>query len=203
MRKNIALPLVALFIASSGSAFCAESATPTETQISPVLHFIRPMKDERFFDFPIYVQLLVSGVHLAAPDDAHAAKPRPNVAHIQYKFDDFPVISTDDTQFMIGKWLGNEYLPVGLHVLKAELVDDSGKPLNPPVQAVTELFTGHPAVVETIHTTSGSEKAELTGAELYQMRTHLERIENELKKLKTGNAGFSPTPLAGPAPASE
>jgi len=195
VRNHIALFVSALFIASSVSVACAQSTSNKTTQPAPALQFIRPLADERFFDYPIFVQLFVSGFHLVTPGEPHNGKSRENYGYIRYKFDDYPVVATDDTQFMIGKKLGANYLPVGLHVLKAELVDETGKPLNPPAETVTEVFTGHPATVEAINTAHGSQRAELTAAELYKMRVHMEQIESELRKLKAGDAGYTPMPV--------
>jgi hypothetical protein len=170
---------------------------------NPGIRFLRPLKDERFFDYPIFVQVDVTGFQLVPPGEHPSGPPHAHVGHILYSFDDYPVVATDDTQFMIGKKLGDEYLPVGLHVLKAQLVDVNDHPLNPSVEVATEVFSGHPAMVETVHRVDGSQKAELAGQELYKMRMNLKELENELKKLKTGDAGFTPTSISNPGRSSE
>lgn len=198
--KLFAAPFALLLVcqwASVATAAEPDSANVKDGASSPTIRFMRPLKDERFFDYPIFVQVDVKGFQLVAPGEHRPGRPRPNVGHILYSFDDYPVVSTDDTQFMIGKKIGENYLPVGLHVLKAQLVDENDHPLTPPTFAVTEVFTGHPAVVEAIHTENGSEKAELTGQELYQMRVSLEQVQKELHKLQVGNPGFTPSPVSG------
>ncbi len=193
----IALTLICQWIPGAFAKPQLAEKPAVEQQPPPSIRFLRPLKDERFFDYPIFVQVDVDRFQLVAPTGQANPHPRPHTGHIAYSMDDYPVVATDDTQFMIGKKLGDVYLPVGLHVLKAQLVDENGKPLDPPVVATTELFTGHPAVVEAIHTTTGSARAELTGQELYQMRVHLEELEKDLKKLKAGDAGFTPSPVSG------
>jgi hypothetical protein len=162
----------------------------------PSIRFLRPLVDERFFDYPIFVQVQVSNFHLVPPEPHPARRAQPNTGHIAYSLDDYPVYSTDDTQLMIGKKVGTSYLPVGLHVLKAQLVDVNGHPLNPLVAVETEVFTGHPAAVEVIHTPGGPQQAELTGQELYKMNVLLEDVQKEITKLENGTAGYSPTPSA-------
>src|SRR6202012_241914 len=102
------------------------------------------------------------------------------------------VFGTDDTQVMIGKFVGDRYIPVGWHTIKAELVDVNGNPLNPPVVAETSAFSGHAAPVETDHVQTGNMPAELNAEELYKMRLQLKEMQAELQRIRTGNAGFVP-----------
>jgi len=199
VRSIIAL-LALLFFCQSGAMAASEAPKPTD-KAGPTIRFLRPMRNEKFFDYPIFIQVEVLGFDLKPPEVNEVAKPPRNTGHINYCMDDLPIYVTDDTQIMIGKRLGNIYVPAGVHFLKAELVDVNNKPLNPPVEVITEFATGHPAVNEVAHTTNNFGKPELNAEEIYQMRVHLEQMQKELEKIKTGNSGFSPTPVQGSTPA--
>lgn len=160
------------------------------TKPAPSIQFMRPVKGERFFDFPIFIQVDVSGFHLVPSSEERSKSTTDNTGYICYSLDDYPVYATEDTQLMIGKFTGDFYVPVGTHVLKAQLVDVNGKPLNPPVLAITSISTGHPAVVESNYTETGVQKAESIGHELSLMRTHLNELKKELARIKNGTAGF-------------
>src|SRR5262249_26669980 len=157
------LPLASVLIFQLG-AFAA----------SPSIDFLRPIKGEHFYDYPIYIQVSVRGFKLIPLDKPSAGNASPDAGHISYSLDDYPLYQTDDTQIMIGKFLGNGYLPVGWHVLRAELVDINNHPLKPPVLVSQSVFTGHPANVEADHAQEASLKAETVAEELYKMRVHLE-----------------------------
>jgi len=198
VKTRYAIPVVWLLCETLGcGAALAADNKAAEPPPPPSIRFLRPLVDEHFIDYPIFVQVQVSNFHLVPPEPHPARRAQPNTGHIAYSLDDYPVYSTDDTQLMIGKKVGNaSYLPVGLHVLTAQLVDDTGHPLDPPVVVKTEVFTGHPAPVEAIHTPGGSHQAELTGQGLYKMNVLIEDVQKEITKLKNGTAGYSPNPSA-------
>ncbi len=198
--RSFAIPLIAVFTTQM-AAVAAEHSTSSSKKASepapaPAIRFLRPVRGEHFFDFPIFLQLDVSGFKLVPPEDTPVKNPPPNTGHILYSMDDFPEYVSDGTQIMIGKTLGPKYLPVGWHVIKVQLVDVNNQPLNPPVSAVTSVFTGHPALAESDHAEKGTLNAELNSQELYQMHLYLEKLQNELLRLKTGNSGFVPSPSA-------
>jgi hypothetical protein len=176
----------------------ASSASATASrQSAPAIRFLRPIRGEHFFDFPVFLQVDVAGFHLAPPDKQRSKTLPVNTGYIRYSMDDYPVCGTDETQVMIGKFLFDRYLPVGWHVVKAELVDVNGNPLNPPVIAETAVFSGHAAAVETDHVQNGSVAAELNAQELYKMRLQLQELQTELLRIRTGNSGYVPVPVSG------
>lgn len=180
--------------AEAADQSASTSATPPK-QTAPSIRFLRPIKGERFSDFPIYVQVGVEGFHLVAPSRQPVKNPPAGTGYVCYSMDDYPVCGTNETQVMIGKFLGAHYVPVGWHTLKAELVDANGNSLNPPVVAETAAFSGHPAAVETDHVQGGSLQAEVNSQELYKMRLHLQELQAEMLRIKTGNTGFVPVPV--------
>lgn len=199
--KLFALPVAAFLVYQLAATAADKSGSSSNVkaveQSSPTIRLLRPIRGEHFNDFPIFVEAEVTGFHLVPPEKQHSKTAPANTGYIAYSMDDLPVYGTDDTQLMIGKFLGERYLPVGWHVVKAELVDVNSNPLNPPVFVVTSVFTGHSALLETDHAEKGSLQAELNAQELYKMRQHLEELEKELLRIKTGNTGFSPTPATG------
>lgn len=180
----------------TASAFADSATTDATASERPSLSFMRPIKDERFFDYPIFVQVQVSNFNLLPPALAHGSQPV-NSGHLQYSMDDYPVCTTDDTQVMIGKKLGNNYLPAGFHLLKAQLVDVNGTSLKPPVMAITEIFTGHPAATQVNHSLDKFSRVNLTDEELFQLEIRLEELQSELRKLEHGSTGYLPTPQGG------
>jgi hypothetical protein len=199
--RRLLLPVAAgltFQLAGVAQEHSAPSASRTASPpAAPTIRFLRPIRGERFTDLPIFVQVDVTGFHLAPPDKQRSKTASSNTGHIRYTMDDFPVCGTDGTQVMIGKFTGAQYVPVGWHVLKAELVDANDNPLNPPVIAETAAFSGHPAAVETDHVQGGSLKAELNAQELYKMRLQLQEMQKELLRIRTGNSGFVPVPVSG------
>lgn len=199
--RTFALPIALCFVCQCVGV-AKEGSIPSSNKNAgppprPTIRFLRPVRDERFFDVPIYLQVQVSDFHLVEPEALGSGTKAPNTGHIQYSMDDYPVCATSDTQIMLGKNLGNGYLPVGFHVLKAQLVDVNGKPLDPPMVAVTNIFSEHPAAVEVVHSPNGSQQAELVVQQLYQLRVHLQELQKDLSKIQTGNFGYSPTPITG------
>jgi hypothetical protein len=199
-RLNIRRLLLPLAVSSACQLAAVAQTAPAPTasrQSPPAVRFLRPIRGEHFTDLPIFIQVDVSGFHLIAPDKQRSKVLPPNTGHIRYSMDDFPICGTDGTQVMIGKFSGDRYVPVGWHVLRAELVDVNGNPLNPPVKAETAAFSGHPATVETDHVQGGSLSAELNAQELYKMRMQLQDMQKELLRIRTGNSGFVPIPASG------
>ena len=199
--RRFFLPAVASLgcqLAGAAAEHTVASASPTATrQSAPSIRILRPIRGEHFFDFPIFLQVDVSGFHLVAPDKQHSKTPAADTGYIRYSMDDYPIYGTDDTQVMIGKFLGAGYIPVGWHVIKAELVDVNGNPLNPPVIDETSTYSGHNAAVETDHVQNGNVQAETTAQELYKMRLQLQELQKELVKIRTGNSGYVPVPMNG------
>jgi hypothetical protein len=194
------LPAVSILSYQLADAAAAQSTSASSTasaQSAPSILFLRPIRGERFSDLPIYIQVGVSAFRLVPPDKQHSNTPPPNTGHIVYSMDDFPVYGTDETQVMIGKFVGERYIPVGWHKVKAELVDVNGNSLNPPVVAETATFSTHAAATETDHVQNGSIEAELNAQELYQMRLQLQELQKELVRIRTGNSGFVPVPASG------
>jgi hypothetical protein len=203
----IALSLAAFSLCQLAAVAASDSAGPAGTradaQGGPTIKFLRPIKGENFFDFPIFIQVQVTGFRLIPPDIRPADKTTADSGHICYSLDDYPVYATEDTQILIGKFLGPRYLPVGWHVLKAELVDKNDRPLSPAVLAVTSVFTGHNAPEESAHVEKGVPEAEQVTEELHKMRTHLEEIKRGLQRIETGNAGFVLDPAAAEGQTAE
>lgn len=196
----ISLPLAAALLLQLAVAAAPDSAVSAGAkpvgQSGPTIKFLRPIKGEHFFDFPVFMQVQVSGFHLIPPDIKQSGKILADSGHICFSLDDYPVYATEDTQIMIGKFLGPRYLPVGWHVLKAELVDVNDRPLSPPVTAVTSVYTGHDALEESEHAEKGTQEAELVTEELHKMRGHLEELKRGLQRIETGSTGFVPNPAA-------
>jgi hypothetical protein len=171
------------------------SASASSARRMPSIEFLRPLPNELFFDFPIYIQVRVSNFNLVPPGSRPAANQAVSSGHIAYSMDDFPTLATDEPQVMFGKNLGFGYIPVGRHLLTAQLVDDNDKPLNPPVTIKQYVWSGHPAPKEMGQDDSQNVKGDLTSAELKQLHHHLDEIAKELKRIQSGSPGYQPDPL--------
>jgi len=166
-------------------------AKASSSQAGPSIEFLRPIKNEGFFDYPIFIQVGVERFKLVPPN-LNSENTKPGVGHIDYTVDDFPVFSTDETQIMFGKNLGYGYIPVGRHVLKAELVDNKDHSLNPAVVAQTVVWSGHPAQKETYRSEVGAPATELAPEQLRKVQQQLEQVQLELLRVQNGSGGYQP-----------
>jgi len=171
------------------------AAAPTaSSSTGPTIKFLRPMKNELFSDVPIYIQVCVDKFKLVAPDQI-GEQAGSGTGFIDYSLDDFPVLCTDSTQLMLGKNLGRGYIPVGKHVLRAQLVDINDHPLQPPVIAETFVWSTHPASRETSSSSPGSTVADPEQDELRKVQLHLQQVQRELYRIQSGTSGYQPTPM--------
>ena len=93
---------------------------------------------------------------------------------------------------MVNKNLGRGYVSAGRHYLRAELVDISDHPLNPPVIADTQFWSAHPAYIE--ETRSGVGASPSKQDELRNVQRELQTVQQQLLKLETGDTGYKPRP---------
>lgn len=111
----------------------SSSAQDRGVQVRPAISFITPQDNARITDYPIYIETEVRGFTLAAPVqywDKVSDQDR-LTGHIHYTLDDSPIMATRRTKVVMGK-PGDNALPVGKHILRAELVTPNHEPLNPP-----------------------------------------------------------------------
>lgn len=189
MKTKIFALATAITCQSFACTVSAKASSEAPTKTAATITFVRPLKNEVFNDQPIYSQVLVSNFNLVAPTLAPGGADGKS-GHIDYTLDDFPVCSTKAIQLMFGKNLGRRYLPVGRHVLRAELKDCNNNSLNPPVVTDVSLWTRHPAGRESNRAAVGAESGELTSEELLAVRQYLEQAQFELSKIQNG--GFQP-----------
>jgi hypothetical protein len=160
------------------------------------IEFVHPKQDEKVTDYPLFVQVNVDNFKLLppvpywtriAPEDA--AK-----GHIHYTLDDSPIYATNETQLMLGK-NGGKALPVGRHVLKAELVYMNHRGLNSPAVAEISFLCERPsqgnAKDSPAVTNAGAQK------QLQQIQQQIEQVQKQILQLQ--KAGPT-SPQTVPAP---
>lgn len=133
----------ALFLVLA-AGYSAAAQQNTKALPAPQLTVISPKPGQTFDDTPIFVQVQVKNFKLVPPLP-YFGKPGPqNIGHLHYILDDYPLTATADTQLMIGKMLGDDYLPQGKHTLWVELSVDNHDSLTPPVRKKIVFYTMHP-----------------------------------------------------------
>jgi len=110
----------------------------------PQLTIISPRPGQTFDDTPIFIKVAVKNFKLVPPVP-YFGKPGPqNVGHIHVIIDSYPLVATAETQLMIGKMAGDDYLPEGKHTLWVDLSVDNHDELTPPVRQKVTFYTMHP-----------------------------------------------------------
>src|SRR5271154_1889372 len=93
--SSFALPLAAALVCQLAGNAASDSASPskgkTNKQSTPTIEFLRPIKGEHFYDFPVYIQLGVDGFSLVPPDSQPVKSAPANTGHICYSLDDYPL----------------------------------------------------------------------------------------------------------------
>jgi hypothetical protein len=111
---------------------------------APELVVLSPKPGQTFDDTPIFVRLQVKNFKLVPPIAYFGKAGAQNVGHIHIILDDHPLIATAETQIMIGKMAGEEYLSEGKHTLWIELSVDNHDGLTPPVRKKVTFYFMHP-----------------------------------------------------------
>lgn len=188
------MPQFAVALPAQRQAPAVQSSVP-----QPSIEFLRPQSDETFFNLPIFIHVQVTNFNLVpigfhSPPRTSAGGNHLLSGHIDYKLDDFPILAADEPQVMIGKNLGLGFIPVGRHLLQAQLMDENDHPLKPPVTAVTVIWSGHPAARELVPTQTIGQPADLADAELQRVQHHLDEVRKELRRIQNGSSGYQPDP---------
>jgi hypothetical protein len=179
----------ALFVLQIG---CAESSasepSPTPAAPStPTIEFVYPHSNDLITDYPIFIETKVTNCKLEAPvqywsgvEQADASK-----GHIHYTLDNSPIFATMDTKVVIDKPIGKS-LPVGKHILRAELVYINHEKRNPPV------FSEIPIMCERAQQKADSQSPnaplmvdDRTRRELQEVEKQLTEVQQQLTQLKS------------------
>jgi hypothetical protein len=134
---TILLPILILYGGLTG-VFAA-----SDSKSQPKLAITRPKPGETFDDTPIVVKLAVEGFKLVPPEPYFGKAGPEDTGHVHVRLDSYPLIATSAPQLMIGKHVGERYLPKGKHVLTVELVLDNHDPLTPAVRRSVVFYTTH------------------------------------------------------------
>jgi hypothetical protein len=153
----------------------------------PTIEFVYPHANEVFTDYPISIQTKVTNCELMPPVQYWSAVELADapVTHIHYTLDDSPIFATERTHVVLSKPQGKS-LPVGKHILRAELVYINHERRNPPV------FVEIPIVCARPQQQSGSPSTDAplvlddrTRRELLEVEKQLKEVQQQLQQLKS------------------
>jgi hypothetical protein len=190
----ITFAIVALPIACVGS-LAQQTLAPSTAQPRASIEFVYPHANEVFTDYPISIETKVTGCDLVPPVQYWSSVELADAAigHIHYTLDDSPIFATESKQVVLSKPPGKS-LPIGKHILRAELVYINHERRNPPV------FVEIPIVCERPQPKSGAEPPappvlvdDRTRRELLEVEKQLKEVQQQLQQLKS-NAREVPNP---------
>lgn len=180
-----------MFFASVGISLCSpecHAAPETEaTHLAPTIEFVYPHSSDVVTDYPIFIETRVTNCTLEPPVQYWSAVPRADAAvgHIHYTLDNTPIFATKSTQVVIAKPAGKS-LPVGKHILKAELVSINHEPRNPRVFAEIQIICERAQTKRTSASSNGVVPMdERTRSELQLVEKQLMEVQQQLKELKS------------------
>jgi len=195
--------LVSLMVSFVGSQSTWAQTSPPEqqaqsvSQAQPTIEFVRPHQSETVADYPLHIQVKVSNFELLPPvqywkrvvDPEDAAK-----GHIHFTLDDSPIYATDKTVIMLGK-NGGRSLPLGKHILRAELRNVNHRGLKSPVVAEIAIVCkradqGDQKSSSSISSTTGTTTAAgqpptQRMQQIQQLRRQINEVQQEVLQLQS------------------
>jgi hypothetical protein len=181
-RLRFALAMVlALVVPLIG---CANSSAD---EASPKIEFVYPHANDVITDYPIPIEVKVTNLTLVPPVQYWSGVERADasIGHIHYTLDNSPIFATKSTQVVLSKPPGKS-LPLGKHILRAELVYINHEARNPPV------FAEIPIMCERPQEKAGSQSPgatvpmdDRTRRELQEVEKQLQEVQQQLTQLKS------------------
>ncbi len=159
----------------------AETSAPSQGQNEPLpkptIEIVHPTANEKFSDYPIHVETKVTNFLLEPPVQywGNVERSFAGLGHIHYTLDDSPIFATNRTHVTITKPPGKS-LPVGKHILRAELVYVNHGSMQPRV------FAEIPILCERQEQASTSKDGGLA----LDTRAHkdMQEVERQLKEVQ-------------------
>lgn len=151
---------------------------------SPSIEFIRPKTNDHVSDYPIFIETRVQNCKLEAPVQYWSVVrvSESRRGHIHYTLDNSPIFATKSTKVVMAK-PGNKSLPVGKHILRAELVYINHENRKPRVFAEIPIWCER--APQKPSTTDGvMQMDDRTRKELQAVEQELSAIQKELTQLK-------------------
>jgi hypothetical protein len=136
-------------------------------------------------DYPIVIHTKVQDFTLAPPVQYWDRVDGPDrfTGHIHYTMDDGPIFASRKTEWVMEKPMGKS-LPVGKHILRAELVTPNHEPLNPPSFAEITIICERGAKNGGAGAT-GDIMIDARGREqLTRLEQELQNVQKEVDSLK-------------------
>jgi hypothetical protein len=168
-----------------GAAIAETGALFGGIRLHPAIEFVSPHAEARVNDYPISIETKVTDFTLSAPVQYWDRVDGPDrfIGHIHYTLDDCPIFATSKTRLVMTKPEGKS-LPVGRHVLRAELVNANHEPLNPPSFAEIQFVCERSAKAGD-KTSTGAVVIDDRGRDqLQKLETQLQDVQKEISQLK-------------------
>jgi len=137
--------LLALLVPQIGSAASLADAPAQAEPPPPTIEFVYPHANDKISDYPIYIETKVNNASLQPPVQFWGAvlKKDAAIAHIHYTLDDSPIFATRSTKIVMAK-PSDRPLPLGKHMLRAELVYMNHENRNPRIFAEIPIICERP-----------------------------------------------------------
>jgi hypothetical protein len=164
----------------------AATLSAAANQVRPRIEFVLPHASERVTDYPIVIKTKVTNFTLAEPVQYWDKVEGPDklVGHIHYTLDDCPIFATKKTSIVMLKPMGKS-LPVGKHILRAELVNPNHDILSPQVFAEIPIFCQRDESKTSAAGKSDQIQIDPIGRdELVKVEQELQKVQEEVSQLK-------------------
>ncbi len=179
--------IIALLIPLIGWAEspAAGQATTVPGLLPAKIEFVYPHANDKFSDYPIQIETKVTNCSLELPVQYWGAVTVANAArgHIHYTLDDSPIFATRSTKVTMLKPQGKS-LPIGKHILRAELVYINHENRNPRVYAEIPIYCERPNEKGNSESSESIPMDKRTRQELQEMENQLTDVQKKLYQLK-------------------
>jgi len=184
-RLLVALAMVPVLLAPQSGCAQAPAKDTSPQQPAPTIEFLSPHANDKISDYPIYIETKVNNCSLAVPVQYWSQVERAygNIGHIHYTLDDAPIFATRSTKVVMTKPTGKS-LPIGKHILRAELVYINHANRNPRIFAEVPIYCERPQQKTASESSDGIPMDDRTRQELKELEKKLTQVQQELSQLK-------------------